>query len=49
MEVEGVDRIFRRFVIIYKFRYVEFYLDGDSKSFNKVKDVYLADSVQVVK
>ncbi|XP_068672674.1 uncharacterized protein [Montipora foliosa] len=49
MEAEGADRIFRRSVITHKLRYAELYSDGDSKSFNKVKDVYSADSVQVVK
>ena len=49
MEVEGTDRIIRRSVITHKLRYAELYSNGDSKSFNEVKDVYSVDSVQVVK
>ena len=40
MEPEGADRIFRRSVEKHNLRYAEFYGDGDSKSFTRVKGVY---------
>ena len=49
MESEGTDRIFRRSVATHKLWYTELYSDGDSKSYNQVKDVYSADGIQVVK
>ena len=49
MESEGADRIFRRSVATHKLRYTELYSDGDSKSYNQVKDVYSADGIHVVK
>ena len=41
MESEGADRIFRRSVATHKLRYTDLYSDGDSKSYNRVKDVLL--------
>lgn len=49
MEPEGVDRIFKRSVKLHNLRYNEYYGDGDSKSFNKVKDVYQASGITVEK
>ena len=42
MEPEGVDRILKRSVELHNLGYTEYYGDGDSKSFSKVKDVYQA-------
>ena len=49
MEPEGVDRIFRRSVELHNLQYTEYYGDGDSKSFSKVKDVYQASGITVQK
>ena len=49
MEPEGVDRIFRRSVKRHNLRYTEYYGDGDSKSYLKVKDVYQDACVPVEK
>lgn len=49
MESEGADRIFRRSVATQKLRYTDLYLDGDSKSYNRVKDVYSAVGIQIAK
>ena len=49
MEPEGVDRIFKQSVELHNLRYTEYYGDGDSKSFNKVKDVYQASGITVEK
>ena len=49
MESEGADRIFRRSVATHKLRYTDLYSDGDSKSYNRVKDVYSADGIQIAK
>ena len=49
MEPEGVDRTFKRSVELHNLRYTEYYRDGDSKSFNKVKDVYQASGIPVEK
>ena len=49
MEPEGVDRIFKRSVELHNLRYTEYYGDGDSKSFSKVKDVYQASGFIVKK
>ena len=49
MESEGADRIFRRSVATQKLRYTDLYSDGDSKSYNRVKDVYSADGIQIAK
>ena len=43
MEPEGADRIFRRSVEKHNLRYTEFYGDGYSKSFTRVKGVYEDD------
>ena len=43
MESEGADRICRRSVAAHKLRYTELYSNGDSKSYNQVKDAYSAD------
>ena len=40
MECEGAKRVFERSIEKHKLRYVNFLGDGDSKSFNSVKDVY---------
>ena len=48
MEAEGTDRIFRRSVTTHLLRYTDLYSDGDSKSYNQVKDIYAADGIQVV-
>ena len=37
MEPEGTDRIFRRSVELHNLRYTEFYGDGDSNSYSRVK------------
>jgi len=49
MEPEGVDRMFKRSVEVNNLRYTEFFGDGDSKSFNRVKEVYQADGIIVEK
>lgn len=49
MESEVAHRISRRSVTTHKLRYTVLYSDGDSKSYNQVKDVYSADGIQVVK
>ena len=40
MEKAGAQIIFQRSIIDGKFKYTEFYGDGDSKSFSAVKDTY---------
>ena len=40
MECEGASRIFHGSIQKYKLKYVNFLGDGDSKSYNIVKDVY---------
>ena len=40
MECEGASRIFHRSIQKHKLKYVNFLGDGDSKSYNIVKDVY---------
>ncbi|CAH3046832.1 unnamed protein product, partial [Porites lobata] len=40
MEPEGAERIFQRSLELHNLRYTEFYGDGDSKSFSRVKGVY---------
>ena len=40
MECEGVDRIFHRSIKKHKLKY-KFLGDGDSKSCNSIKDIYL--------
>ena len=40
MECEGANHIFQRLIKNPKFKYVKFLSDGDSKSFNSIKDVY---------
>ena len=42
MEPEGVDRVLKRSVELHNLGYTDYYGDGDSKSFSKVKDVYQA-------
>ena len=42
-------KLFRRSVATHKIRYTDLYSDGDSKSYNQVKDIYAADGIQVVK
>lgn len=49
MEPEGVDRILKRSVELHNLRYTEYYGDGESKSFSKVKVVYLASGITVEK
>lgn len=49
MEPEGADRVFRRSIITHKLRYNDLYSDGDSESYDQVKDTYFADGVQVIK
>ena len=49
MEAEGADRIFRRSVATHKLRYTDLYSDGDSKSYNQIKDIYADDGITVVK
>jgi len=49
MEPEGTHRIFQRSVETHKLRYPEFYGDGDSKSFNRVKDVYQTAGIEMRK
>ena len=49
MEPEGADRIFRRSVEKHNLRYTEFYGDGDSKSFTRVKGVYGDDGIEMEK
>nr|XP_047137518.1 uncharacterized protein LOC124814020 [Hydra vulgaris] len=40
MECEGASRIFQRSIKKHKLQYINFLGDGDSKSYNSVKDVY---------
>ena len=47
--MEGADRIFRRSVEKHNLRYTEFYGDGDSKSFTRVKGVYEDDGIEMEK
>ena len=49
MEPEGADRIFRSSVEKHNLRYTEFYGDGDSKSFTRVKGVYEDDGIEMEK
>ena len=49
MEPEGADRIFQRSVEKHNLRYTEFYGDGDSKSFTRVKGVYEDDGIEMEK
>ena len=49
MEPEGTDRIFRRSVELHNLRYNEFYGDGDSKSYSRVKDVYQDAGIEIEK
>ena len=49
MEPEGTERIFQRSVELHNLRYTEFYGDGDSKSYNRVKGVYGDDGIEVEK
>ena len=49
MEPEGADRIFRRSVELHNLRYNEFYGDGDSKSYSRVKDVYQDAGIEIEK
>ena len=49
MEPEGAERIFQRSVELHNLRYTEFYGDGDSKSYNRVKGVYGDDGIEVEK
>lgn len=49
MEPEGADRIFRSSVEQHNLRYTEFYGDGDSKSYNRVKGVYQDAGIEVEK
>ena len=47
MEPEGADRIFRTSVEKHNLRYTEFYGNGDSKSFTRVKGVYVDDGIEM--
>ena len=49
MGPEGADRIFQRSVEKHNLRYTEFYGDGDSKSFTRVKGVYEDDGIEMEK
>lgn len=49
MEPEGAERIFQRSVKLHNLRYTEFYGDGDSKSFSRVKGVYEDADVEMEK
>ena len=40
MEITGTKRIFQRSINKNKLQYIEFYGDGDSKSYSSVKDIY---------
>ncbi|GBN55278.1 hypothetical protein AVEN_112467-1 [Araneus ventricosus] len=45
MESVGAFRIFERSVMKQELQYTEYYGDGDSKAFSKVKDIYGEDTV----
>ena len=49
MEPEGAVRIFRRSEELHRLRYTELYGDGDSKTYNQIKDVYKEQNIEVVK
>ena len=49
MEPEGAERIFQRSVELHNLRYTEFYGDGDSKSFSRVKGVYEDAGIEMEK
>ena len=49
MEPEGAERIFQRSVKLHNLRYTEFYGDGDSKSFSRVKGVYEDAGIEMEK
>ena len=49
MEPEGTQRMFQRSIGKNKLRYTELFGDGDSKSFNQVKDTYREDGIEVCK
>ena len=49
MEPEGTEQMFKGSVETHQLRYSELYGDGDSKSYNQIKDVYLADGIEVTK
>ena len=40
MECEGANRIFQRSIKKHKLEFVKFLGDGDSKSYNSIKDAY---------
>ena len=45
MGVTGVERIFGRSIVNNKLRYMEYYGDGDAKSFSAVENVYGEEKV----
>ena len=47
MESEGATRIFGRSVEKYGVRYLQYYSDGDSKSFEIVENIYPSQKVVV--
>ena len=49
METEGVKRIFERSEEKHKLRYTQYFGDGDSKGFSKVKNTYRDKGLTVVK
>lgn len=49
MEVEGVKCIFEWSEEKYKFFYIEYFGDGDSKGFNKVENIYRDKGVIIIK
>ena len=49
MEPEGAERIFQRSVELHNLRYTEFYGDGDSKSFSRIKNIYQDAGILVEK
>ena len=48
-EPEGAERIFQRSVELHNLRYTEFYGDGDSKSFSRIKNIYQDAGILVEK
>ena len=49
MEHEGPDQIFQRSIELHNPRYTEFYADGDSKCYSRVKAVYKDPGIEVQK
>lgn len=49
MEPQGAELMFNRSKEIHKLRYSELYGDGDSKTHQQVKDIYVDDGIEVTK